>query len=162
MRYIPKLSKLLKFPKLPTTILAPILASEWWICHARLERQRRAVLVVLPFVGARGSGSKYATITLKKQRRAVLIVQPFAVLYVSGSRYAPFHAKIHGEVYITSSPSEPSTQPSQRCRPKWCALQPAGSSLLKTLLPQQLPYAQPSQLLQPHDEPPRTDGCERE
>ena len=66
MRYIPKLSKLLKFPKLPTTILAPILASEWWICHARLEKQRRAVLVVLPFVGARGSGSKYAAITLKQ------------------------------------------------------------------------------------------------
>ena len=44
---------------------APILASEWWIYNARPEKQRRAVLIVLPFVGMKGSGSKYAAITLK-------------------------------------------------------------------------------------------------
>ena len=40
------------------------LLAEWCIYNARPEKQRRAVLVVLPFVGARGSGSKYAAITL--------------------------------------------------------------------------------------------------
>ncbi|MBQ5692157.1 MAG: hypothetical protein IIV72_01745, partial [Alistipes sp.] len=69
--HIPKLSKLLKFSKLPIPLIRTvvnsrtILASEWWIYNARPEKQRRAVLSVLPFVGARGSGSKYAAITLK-------------------------------------------------------------------------------------------------
>ena len=39
------------------------LSSEWCIYNARPEKQRRAVLIVLPFVGVKGSGSKYAAIT---------------------------------------------------------------------------------------------------
>ena len=39
------------------------LLAEWCIYNARPEKQRRAVLVVLPFVGTMGSGSKCAAIT---------------------------------------------------------------------------------------------------
>ena len=45
--------------------LENILLSERCIYNARPEEQRRAVLLVLPFAGMKGSGNKCAAITTK-------------------------------------------------------------------------------------------------
>ena len=68
-------------------------------------KQRRAVLIVLPFVGFLASGSKccfflssfcyhsgaYTTLGTNKQRRAVLIVLPFVGFLASGSKCCFFY-----------------------------------------------------------------------
>ena len=78
----------------------PNLSSKWCIYNARPEKQRRAVLAVLPFVGLKGSGRKCAAITAnnllsergrynarqKYPRWAVLSYCSLRVLFVSGSR----------------------------------------------------------------------------
>ena len=45
-----------------------LLASECSRCNARYKKQRRAVLVVLPFAGVYGSGSRCCAITLKQKK----------------------------------------------------------------------------------------------
>ena len=55
--------------------LCTILLSKGSSCNARVKKRRRAVLVVLPFVGVLASGSKYCLFTTKLAFRGNLNLQ---------------------------------------------------------------------------------------